>query len=203
MRLFAALTKGWNCSVETHHAGAVVYREGNREFTFPAYEEDGMLVLVGSPSLEQVRFFFNWYPCQATLSPETLRSVVERIQEHMFEKGVETRLFERSEDFEYYPELFEHRSHALELIASSGCEWMRDYASIDLLQEDYGLEVCGIRHEQQIHTIIETLQCGFPHWHHLQVSTREHGLEEGWSVSVSMFRPRSRTPGQCEGDWLE
>ena len=203
MRLLAALKRGWNCSVELHHAGALVFREGNREYTFPAYQEDGIMVLVGVPSSERVRFFFNWYPCQPAVSADSPQRMLEKIREHLFERGIEVRLFERGDDFEYYPELFEHRSRALELVASAGCEWMRDYSSIDLLQEDYGLEVCGIRNETHISPIIEVLQRGFPHWHHLQVSAREHGIEEGWSVSVSMFRPRTRTPGQCEGDWQE
>jgi len=61
MSIIAALTRKWNYSVGDPERDELVYREGNHEFTFPIYEEDGVLVLVGAPSSQRTHLFFNWY----------------------------------------------------------------------------------------------------------------------------------------------
>ena len=54
MSMFSALAKRWNYSVENAGEGRVLYREGNREYTFPLYAQDGVWVLVGAPSAQRI-----------------------------------------------------------------------------------------------------------------------------------------------------
>ena len=48
MGIIGALTKKFHYSVQVPGLGRLVYREGNHEYTFPVYEEDGAVVVVGA-----------------------------------------------------------------------------------------------------------------------------------------------------------
>lgn len=201
MSILAALTKKWNYSVENPGAGRLVYREGNREYTFPIYEEDGVLVLVGVPSSQRIHFFFNWYWHPREFSPAAGAKILPRIAEHLRANGARVRFFTRGdgvEELQFHPELFEYRGRASELLEEAGLSWFSDYSSIDLVHEEYGLEVAGIQREADVRRILSTLQRGFPHWHHTRVSLYEHGREPGWVVSISMFPPES-----CASGWYD
>src|SRR5580700_3275482 len=107
MSMLAALAKKWHYSVVNPGTGRLVYREGNREYTFPLYEEDGELVLAGMPSSQRIYFFFNWYGHPQEFSTAAQRRILPRIQEHLREAGARVRVFERAGqaegDFEFYP----------------------------------------------------------------------------------------------------
>ena len=45
----------------------------------------------------------------------------------------------------FHPELFEHKARALEHLEDAGFIWLSDFTTIDLLHQDYGIEVCGIK----------------------------------------------------------
>ena len=200
MSIIAALTKKWSYSVENPGAGRLVYREGNHEYTFPIYGEDGVLVVVGTPSSQRVHFFFNWYPCHREFSTIARKRILPRIAEHFRMAGVRVRVFDRdghdTGDFEFYPELFGHRSRVAELLEAAGYTWFSDFASIEPLHEEYGLEICGIKNERDVRPIAEALQRGFPHWHHQVTSLQDDGREPGWTVSLSMFPARC-----CNSNW--
>ncbi len=205
MSILAALTKKWNYSVENPGAGRLVYREGNREYTFPIYEEDGELVLVDVPSSQRIYFFFNWCRHPREFPAAARDRIVSRIVEHLEAAGAAVRLFERGVDedgegFEFYPELFEHRNRALELLDAAGFTWFSDFSSIDLRHEEYGLEICGVQKEQDIGPILAALQEGFPHWHHRKVCPHDGSRDPGWIVSVCMFPSRSRNAEWYDGD---
>ena len=106
----------------------------------------------------------------------------------------------KKEDFEFYPELFEHRGRAAELLEAAGYTWFSDFSSIDLLHEEHGLEICGVQNEQDIKPIMEALQRGFPHWHHQKIYLHDCGREPGWTVSICMFPSRSRNSEWYDGD---
>jgi len=204
MSIIAALKKKWHYSVENPGAGRLVYREGNREYTFPIYEEEGVLVLVGVPSSQRIHFFFNWYWHPREFTAATRSRILPRLEQHLQAGGAQVRLITREEreerDFEFYPELFEHRARASELLEEAGYTWFSDYSSIDLLNEEYGLEICGIQHERNIRPMAEALQRGFPHWHHQRVCLHDQGREEGWTLSLCMFPSRSCNSGWYDGD---
>src|SRR5205085_2179982 len=107
----------WPYSVKSPGAGRLVYREGNREYTFPVYEDNGALVVVGTPSSERVHFFFNWYPSHREFPVAARDRILPRIAAHLRAETMNVRVFDREvedgQTFEFYPELFEHRSRAL------------------------------------------------------------------------------------------
>jgi hypothetical protein len=103
-------------------------------------------------------------------------------------------------DFEFHPELFEHRSRASELLETAGYTWFSDFSSIEPIHEEYGLEICGILNEGDVGPIAEALQRGFPHWHHQRICLQDHGREPGWTVSLCMFPARPCNLGWYDGD---
>ncbi len=190
MSMLAALAKKWHYSVENPGAGRVLYREGNREYTFPIFLENDTLVLVGVPSSQRVHLFFSWYAQPQEFSAAARERILPRIEEHLRAMGEQVRLFERDEtgeNFIFYSELFESRNRAIELLEAAGCAWFTDYTSIDLLHGEYGLEIGGIQNEADVRLIAETLQHGFPHWHHQNVCVHDHGREPGWTLALCMF----------------
>ncbi len=190
MSMLGALAKKWNYSVQSPGAGRLLYREGNREYTFPIFQENGVFILVGVPSSQRIHFFFNWYAQPQEFPPAARDRILPRIEEHLRAAGERVRIFDREEpggDFIFYPELFESRNRAIELLEAAGLQWFSDYASIDLLHGEYGLEIGGIQNESDVRIIAEALQDGFPHWHHQNVCVHDHGREPGWTVALCMF----------------
>ncbi|MDB6067093.1 MAG: hypothetical protein JWR26_3301 [Pedosphaera sp.] len=205
MSIIAALTKKWNYSVESPGVGRLAYREGNREYTFPLYEDEGVLVLVGVPSSQQIHFFFNWHPLFAReLSSAARERILPRILDFLRGTGAKAILFDRTgqrgRDFEFYPELLEYQTVASELLEEAGYIWFKDFSSIEIVQEDYGLEISGMRNERDGRRVLKALQQGFPHWHHYKVSQQDYGREQGWMVAISMLPPRPCNSGSYDGD---
>jgi hypothetical protein len=204
MSIISALTKKLHYSVTVPAAGRLVYREGNREYTFPVYEEQGAVVVVGTPSSERVHFFFNWYPSRRDFPLAARERILPRVEAHLRAEASSVRVFDREEEgaggLDFYPELFGHRGRASELLADAGYAWFSDYASLDPVHEDFGLEICGIQKDRDVRPILDVLQAGFPHWHHHHFGLQEAGREPGWSVTISMFPPKSYSSGRYEGD---
>ena len=139
MSMLASLAKKWNYSVENPGAGRLLYREGNREYTFPLYEENGTLILVGVPSSQRIYFFFNWHWHPPDFAAEAQARILPRIAEFLRARGARVWVFQRSDadgGFAYHPELLEHRGHASELLDAAGYVWFRHYNSIDVLHEE-------------------------------------------------------------------
>lgn len=189
MSLLAALAKRWNYSVKNPGGGRVLYREGNREYVFPIFQENGEIVLVSEPSSQRIHLFFNSCAEPREFSIATRDRILPRIVEHLRDAGTNVRVFHRPEqgDFVFYPELFDSRNRAIELLEAAGLHWFSNYASIDLLHGEYGLEIGGIQNEADVAIIADALQRGFPHWHHQNACVYDHGREPGWSVALCMF----------------
>jgi hypothetical protein len=47
-------------------------------------------------------------------------------------------------DFGFHPELFAHRTLAIETLARHDYNWFEHFDVVDLLHDVFGLEVCGI-----------------------------------------------------------
>jgi hypothetical protein len=191
MSILTALQRKWKYSVKSPGVGRLVYREGNREYTFPIYEENGVLMLVDIPSALRIHFFFNWYAQPCDFSPATRARIVPRIVEHLRTHGMDVTVFSRGNDgnrkLEFHPELFEYRACASDLLAEAGFAGFGDYAAIDLVHEEYGLEITGIRDEIDARKMLVMLGRDFPHWHHRRVYFQQHDGEPGWTLVICML----------------
>jgi len=139
-----------------------LYREGNHEYTFPIYEEDGTWVLVGR--LPRSGSIFSSVGIRVIVSFRGREErIVPRIAEHFRMSGARVRVFEQDcGDFQFHPELFEHRSRAAELLETAGYTWFSDFSSIEPVHEEYGLEICGILNERDVGPIAERSNAVFP-----------------------------------------
>jgi hypothetical protein len=173
--------------------GHLSYRESNRSFDFPIYEEDGEIVIVPVPSRCSVDYvLLHWFSLPAGFSDADLNRIHPRLLQYFHEQGRKVRLFERGESegnsFVFYPELFEQRSKASDLLDGAGINAFSEYSSIDLLHAEYGLEVCGIHEQSNVEPVAEVMQKAFPHWHFNRICYKDYGREPGWKFSIHMFR---------------
>jgi hypothetical protein len=172
--------------------GRVIYREGNSEFTFPVYESNREWILVDSPTLKRIRLFFGWYRVPFRFGAAERDRVIPRLLHYLKSDRQPARVFDRGDtdcrSFSFYPELFDQRADAADVLADEGIEWFTSYTSIDLLHEEYGLEVCGIQQEADLETIAEILREAFPHWHHSRVCFKKGDRDPGWKFAIYMFR---------------
>jgi hypothetical protein len=100
------------------------------------------------------------------------------------------------EPFAFHPELFELRNEVLEALGSHGFAWLSEFASIDLLHDVYGLEVCGIRAEDDARSIEALLRRLFPSWRYTRKYYKDASTREpGWKVMIS------RDPEDFEDKW--
>jgi hypothetical protein len=184
--------------VLTDTPGGLTYREGNHEYVFPVFEEDGEIVIVGVPTRRRIRFFFGWYGDWRNFSASAGARILPRLLEHFHRGGRQARLFERgdAESYVFYPELFELRSRAADILDEAGFVWFSHYSSIDLLHPEYGLEVCGIHEESSVEPIAAAMMSGFPQWHYSSICHKEYGREPGWKFSIHMFS-RPCGGGRC------
>lgn len=159
-----------------------------------------MLVLVNAPSALRVHFFFNWYAQPCDFPPATQARIVPRITEHLRAEGIEVRVFSRGEaekqELQFHPELFAQRGRVSDLLSEAGYAGFGDYAAIDLVHEEYGLEVTGIRNEMDARKMLGLLGREFPHWHHRRICFQQHGGEPGWTLIICMF-----ASGPCVSGW--
>lgn len=179
--------------VLTDTPGHLTYREGNHEYVFPVFEADGEIVIVGFPTRRRIRFFFGWHGDWRDFTASDGARVLPRLLEHFRRSGKQVRLFERGdaegESFVFYPELFESRNRASDILDEAGFAWFSQYSSIDLLQREYGLEIAGIHEGSKVTPIAATMKAGFPQWHYSRVCHNEFGREPGWKYSIHMFPP--------------
>jgi CheY-like chemotaxis protein len=148
---------------------------------------------------------------QAAIASRRVCRTVSRGREHITSRMVEplhkggkpVRVLppsskEEEGGFEFHPELFECRSRASEILDDAGFAWFSDYGSIDLLHEEYGLEVCGIRDKAKVEPIAAAMRAGFPHWHYCGLWQWDCGCEPGWHFAIHRF------PRRCRGNrWID
>lgn len=184
-----------NYAVLMEGPGRLVYREGNDEFVFPVFEEDGNVIICGEPSKRRIHYFFGWYLNRKALSTSGTERILPRLIEYFRRMERVARIFDRGDpegkSFVFYPELFEARGRASEILEKAGFAWFSHYGSIDLLHEEYGLEVCGIKEEIDVEPIGAAMRAGFPQWHFCWVCHKDCGREPGWKYRIHMFRRRS------------
>jgi hypothetical protein len=186
--------------VNLEKPGSLIYRNGNYEYTFPCYEQNNEIVVVDSPTRRRVYLFFGWYPIPRKISFNEKEQIRSHLLTHFRTAHKPLRFFERSakdgQSFAFHPELFEHRGLASTLLENAGFVWLSDYNSIDVLHNEFGLEVCGICDESKAAAVAQVMTDGFPEWHYSRISHKDYGAERGWRFSIHMF-PRACEGGQC------
>ena len=189
MRLFGRDI--FNVTLES--PGRLVYREPGCEYIFPAYESNKQWILVDVPTSKHIRLFFGWYRVPFRFSEVDRERIIPRLVNYLASDRDPVRIFDRMDDdcrsFCFYPELFDQRADATDILEDAGIEWLTAYTAIDLLHEEYGLEVCGIQQQSDLETIAETLREAFPHWHHCRVCFKRGDRDPGWKFAIHMFKP--------------
>ncbi len=89
--------------------------------------------------------------------------------------------------FAFHPELFESKATAQEALEAAGVTWFVDYSSCDLLHDEYGLEVDGIRSQQIAREVLTILRHTFPEWGQSSIwyKDRRPGC---WCVAHAKYR---------------
>jgi hypothetical protein len=85
----------------------------------------------------------------------------------------------------FHPQLFEHRATATDALAEHDCCLFQDFASIDILHESHGLEVCGIATEGEARAILRILQRVFPSWRFGGACYQDHHAGQGWLAEIT------------------
>ena len=67
--------------------------------------------------------------------------------------------------FRFYPELFEHRAAVIDALSERGLAWFGDYNSVDLMHDEFGIEVTGIRDKVDAEAIQSILAGMYPGWY--------------------------------------
>lgn len=177
--------------IELPEPGVLVYREGADEYLFPVYEEDDELVLVAWPTSQRRFLILSWMRIPRTFSERDSTRIKSNIIEHFNQAGIRIRILEPAPNEQrgllFHAELFGARATASELLESAGFTWFCDYSSIDLLHEELGLEVCGIREESSLEAIADAMRDAFPHWHYHEVCHKDYGRDPGWKFALHMF----------------
>ena len=94
--------------------------------------------------------------------------------------------------FAFHPELFEHRTLALEALDRHGYCWLEDFSAVDLLHEEFGLEVCGLAEEADAEIVLLVLQETFPNWSHADLRYSDRSRELGWKVVI--YKTAAKSP---------
>jgi len=189
--------------IERPQPGVLVYRERGTEFRFPVYDEDGEVIFVAWPTTRRIFMFFlfgGWTRVPRQFSEHDRERITANVVNHFQRDGTRVRILKRTEtneqDLQFHPELFEHKGRASEILDAAGLVWPGDYSSIDLLHEEFGLEISGIHEKSSVEPIAEAMRAGFPHWHYSHICYKDFGREAGWKFAVHMF-PRRSGGGRC------
>jgi hypothetical protein len=96
--------------------------------------------------------------------------------------------------FRFSPELFEHRNQVVAALSEAGFDWLSHYSSVDPLHDVYGIEVCGIRDQEDAVAILTLLLQEFPGWMPGCLCYKDYGREPGWKAKVQRD---SEPPDEC------
>jgi len=87
-------------------------------------------------------------------------------------------------DFQFHAELFDHRALAIEKLAQHDYHWLEHFSCVDLLHDEFGLEVCGIAVRQNADRILTILEKLFPDWLYADIHYRDYERDRGWKVII-------------------
>jgi uncharacterized protein YaeQ len=99
--------------VKIEKPGLLIYKEGNYEYTFPSYEQDGEIVVVDFPTRRRVYLFFGWFTIPRKHPLDEKEKIRSRLLAYFDKAGKRVRFFDRGnkdeQPFAFNPELFEQR----------------------------------------------------------------------------------------------
>ncbi len=185
--------------------GVLIYGEGHTEYRFPLYEDDGESVFVACATGQRLYLHFlhgGWTDVPPEFTKSNCKRITAHVIEHFHAEGLRLRVMALPESpergFQFHAELFEDKAKATEILEEAGFIWMSDYSSIDLIHEECGLEVCGIREASNVQPIGLAMRRAFPHWHFHGICSKSFGRDPGWKFSIYMFPRRGR-----DGRWVD
>ena len=95
--------------------------------------------------------------------------------------------------FRFAPELFQYRDDVIAELRERGFDWLSHYSAVDPMHDVFGIEVCGIYHEDVAVSILQILIEMYPEWMPQGLWYKDYGREQGWIATVQRdFEP----PGQ-------
>ena len=97
-------------------------------------------------------------------------------------------------EFQFHPQLFEERTRVMEALSSAGYEWLSHYSSVDVIHDQHGIEVCGIRDKDDAGSIRALIGRLYPRWHSNKLAFKDFGIEPGYKAKVYRDR-RPRDDG--------
>jgi hypothetical protein len=134
------------------------------------------------------------------VSPRDHDRITRQVVEYYRSHGARVRVLERpgndEQALQFHPQLFECKGSASDLLNTAGFTWFSDYSSIDLLHEEFGLEICGIREDSSVEAIARAMRDGFPAWHYSHLCFKDGERDPGWKFALHMF-PRGCGDGRC------
>jgi len=83
---------------------------------------------------------FRWLKRQKHNLAQPLRTVPQRCHD---DRGSESD--DEHDVFRFAPELFEVRTDVIAELSDRGFDWLSHYSAVDPMHDVYGIEVCGIR----------------------------------------------------------
>jgi hypothetical protein len=86
--------------------------------------------------------------------------------------------------FRFSPELFEYRNDVMRRLHENGFDWLTHYSAVDIMQDVYGIEVCGIRDEDDASDILRILADMFPSWATHKPYYKDYGRDPGFMVTI-------------------
>jgi hypothetical protein len=190
------MSREWKYEIENSEPGVLTYRQAGTEFRFPWYEEDGEMVFVAWPTSKRIFLFAfgGWTVVPKKFSSNDHDRITAHVVQHFKKEGGHVRVLKcpegEEEGLQFRPELFECKGKASDFLNAAGFTWFSDYSSIDLLHEEFGLEVCGIQDDSNVEPIAGAMRDGFPHWHYSHVCLKNGERDPGWKFALHMF-PRS------------
>jgi hypothetical protein len=189
--------------IERPEPGVLTHRQGGTEFRFPVFDEDGEIVFVAWPTSQRIFLYFlsgGWTRVPRQFSKHDRERITAHVIDHFRGKGVRVRVLtppkSDEQSLQFHPELFECKGRASDVLDTAGFVWFSDYSSIDLLHEEFGLEVCGIQEESSVEPIACAMHGAFPHWHYSYACQKDCGRDPGWKFALHMF-PRRCGGGRC------
>ena len=76
----------------------------------------------------------------------------------------------------------------MEVLSQKGFDFLAHYSTVDLLHNEFGLEVCGIKEEEEGKAILRILKETFSEWPYSQIHYRDHKRDRGWKVVICKRR---------------
>jgi hypothetical protein len=87
--------------------------------------------------------------------------------------------------FQFHPELLETCTNVRRVLDGNDIVWFRDFASVDAIHDDYGVEVCGIKNPTVAGRVLTILTQLLPALPYRVCYLDDQKIDPGWVVELS------------------